>query len=118
MEKQIISIEAATVLKLYLKEQVKIDTKAFEKEVQFINEDNWIKDAAVIETIICAQGNWQVSLIFALHSNPLQLIVRNIKSCISEQKATRSIDFMKKEIAINSAPTLPISIDLLKLCTN
>jgi len=87
-------------------------------DMLFITDGSWLKDAAVIEVISSRQGAWDVYLIFAHYRNPLQLIVRNITRCFSEQKALTAAFYIRKEAAKDRRGTLNVSIKDLDLCSN
>lgn len=119
MDKQaIIGESVKKELNTFLKNKINIDSKASDIDVQLINEDKWLKDAEVIDAVIYRQGSWQVRLVFTLYTHPLQIIVRNIRACFSEQKATTSANFIRKEIEKETTKKLTVSIDLLHLCNN
>ncbi|MEP7374246.1 MAG: hypothetical protein ABI675_12700 [Chitinophagaceae bacterium] len=91
---------------------------AMSADMLFITDGSWLKDAAVIDSIINRQGAWDVYLIFAHYKNPLQLIVRNITRCFSEQKAMAAAFYIRKEAAKDRRGTLTVSIEDLGLCSN
>lgn len=88
------------------------------EDISFISEGAWLKDTAVIDVINYYKGGWDVHLIFAHYQNPLQLIVRNITRCFSEQKAKAAAFYIRKEAAKDRRGTLNVSINNLNLCNN
>ena len=87
-------------------------------DLVFITDGAWLKDAAVIDVINSRQGAWDVYLVFAHYKNPLQLIVRNITRCFTEQKAQAAAFYIRKEAAKDRRGTLTVSIKDLALCSN
>jgi hypothetical protein len=88
------------------------------EDLLFIIDGSWLKDSAVIDAITNRLGMWEVHLIFAHHRNPLQLIIRNITRCFSEQKAMAAAFYIRKEAAKDRRGTLSVSISDLHLCYN
>lgn len=110
-----------TVLKamgIFLHNEKYIGGIAQAEDLLFIIDGSWLKDSAVIDTIEKKNGAWEVHLIFAHYKNPLQLIVRNITRCFSEQKAKAAAFYIRKEAAKDRRGTLTISISDLDLCYN
>ena len=87
-------------------------------DLLFIEDGSWLKDAAVIDSISNREGAWDVYLVFAHYKNPLQLIIRNITRCFSEQKAQAAAFYIRKEAAKDRRGTLYVSIDDLHICSN
>ena len=87
-------------------------------DMHFITNGSWLKDAAVIDVITSRHGAWDVYLIFAHYRNPLQVIIRNITRCFSEQKALAAAFYLRKEAAKDRRGTLYVSIKDLALCNN
>ena len=102
----------------FLDNEKKVGQTARQADLLFITDGAWLKDAAVIDAISNRKGAWDVSLIFAHYKNPLQLIVRNIARCFSEQKAQASAFYIRKEAAKDRRGTLQPSIKDLHLCSN
>ena len=87
-------------------------------DLKFITDGKWLKDAAVIDVISNRNGAWHVSLVFAYYKDPLQLMVRRITTCFSEQKANATAFYVRKDTAKDGRGTLNISIKDLGLCYN
>ncbi len=103
----------------FLKNEKQINKIAHSRDMFFISNGAWLKDAAVIDSINKRQGGvWDLSLIFAHYQNPLQLIVRNITKCFSEQKAKATAFYIRKGAAKDRRGTLCVSIKDLNLCSN
>ena len=102
----------------FLDNEKQVGQTARPTELLFITDGAWLKDAAVIGTISNKQGAWDVSLIFAHYKKPLQLIIRYITRCFSEQKALAAAFYIRKEAAKDRRGTLTVSITDLDLCSN
>jgi hypothetical protein len=113
-----ISERVLSAMNRFLENETCIGQPAQPGDMVFISEGAWLKDAAVIDTINNNQGAWDVSLIFAHYKNPLQLLVRNITRCFTEQKARAAAFYIRKEAAKDRRGTLSVSINDLSLCTN
>jgi len=87
-------------------------------DLLYILEGSWLKDATVIDIVNSRDGAWDVYLIFAHYTNPLQLIVRNIVKCLSEQKERAAAFNTRKEAAKEKYGTLSIAIQDIHLCNN
>jgi hypothetical protein len=87
-------------------------------DLLFITDGSWLKDTAVIDVVNKKQGAWDVILVFAHYKKPLQLILRYITRCFSEQKALASAFYIRKEAAKDRRGTLSISVNDFDLCNN
>ena len=102
----------------FLDNEKQVGQTALPVEMLFIRDGAWLKDAAVIGAISNREGTWHVSLVFAHHKKPLQLIVRYITKCFSEQKARAAAFYLRKEAAKDRRGTLTVSINDFDLCCN
>jgi len=102
----------------FLRNEKKIGQTASVNDMLFIIDGSWLKDSAVIDIIEKNKGAWEVQMIFAHYKNPLQLIIRNITRCFSEQKAMAAAFYISKEAAKDRRGTLSVSIEALSLCSN
>ncbi len=107
-----------SVMHNFLDNEKNIGQPGHAGDLLFITEGSWLKDSAVIDCISQRQGVWDVWLIFVYYRNPLQLIVRFITSCYSEQKALTSAFYIRKEAAKDRRGTLKVTIGDLDLCHN
>lgn len=115
---QKISAAVLSEMNNFLSNQIYVGQIARPGDMLFIADGSWLKDAAVIDVISSRQGAWDVSLIFAHYQKPLQLIVRNITRCFTEQKAQAAAFYLRKEAAKDRRGTLQVSINDLDLCCN
>lgn len=102
----------------FLDNEKKVGQTARQGDLLFITDGSWLKDAAVIDAISSRKGAWDISLIFVHYQKPLQLLVRNITRCFSEQKALAAAFYIRKEAAKDRRGTLQVSIKDLHLCSN
>jgi hypothetical protein len=72
----------------------------------------------VIDRIEYRKGAWEISLIFSHYQNPLQLIVRRIVTCPSEQKAELVAFYLRRQAAKDPRGTLEVTIKDFSLCPN
>ena len=113
-----ISLSVLSEMNKFLSNQKFIGQVAGPADLLFIKDGFWLKDAAVFDAITHRLGAWDVTLIFAHYKKPLQLIVRNITRCFSEQKARAAAFYISKEAAKDRRGTLTVSIKDLGLCSN
>lgn len=110
--------EAYRALLCFMDNQHCIEKQASPENLLFLENDWWLADTAVIDNIHYNHGGWEVSLIFANHQKPYQLIVRRMVRCYQEEKARMIAKYMKRMAAKDQRGTLSVSIKDLNLCTN
>jgi hypothetical protein len=113
-----IDVKVLSEMNIFLNNQQSLEQRGRPGDMIFIRDGFWLKDAAVIDTVFNRNGAWEVQLIFAHYKNPLQLIVRNITKCFSENKAKAAAFYIRKEAAKDRRGTLSISIKDMGLCNN
>jgi hypothetical protein len=116
--KPVISDAVLLEMNYFLNNETLVGQSALPADMLFIRDGAWLKDAAVIDAISNRDGAWGVSLVFAHHKKPLQLIVRYITKCFSEQKALAAAFYLRKEAAKDRRGTLTVSISDFDLCCN
>ena len=84
----------------------------------FLHDASWLGNTAVIDRIEYRKGAWEISLIFSHYQNPLQLIVRRIVCCPSEQKAELVAFYLRRQAAKDPRGTLEVTIKDFSLCPN
>jgi hypothetical protein len=84
------------------------DRPAQAGDVVFLSEDWWLGDTAVIEQVTLHRGMWQVSLVFAHHQRPLQLIRRLITQTSHQSKAQLMAALMRRLAAKDQRGTLAV----------
>jgi hypothetical protein len=102
----------------FIANEILIGQAAPPADLLFIADGSWLKDTAVIDAVRKRYGAWDVILVFAYYKKPLQLIVRYITRCYSEQKALASAFYIRKQAAMDSRGTLCVFIENLDLCNN
>lgn len=113
-----------------------IDTKLYESVLDLLNDlhiteskgnitdfrfyfdDLWLSDTAVIENLAYVSGQWDVELLFALHTNPLRFIKRQITSYSCLKKATLTASLMRRLAAKDQRGTLTVDLKDLSICCN
>jgi len=113
-----ISEQVLSEMNFFLDNEKYIGQPAHPHDLIFISDGSWLKDSAVIDVISSRKGGWDIYMIFAHYKNPLQLIVRNITRCFSEQKAIAAAFYIRKEAAKDRRGTLNVSIKDIGLCNN
>ena len=88
------------------------------KDLNFLIEDGWLKDTAVVSNIVYRQGMWEVELIFALGHHPKQLIKRVITSYPTRQEAQLSAQYMRRLAAKDARGTIRINTKRFDLSIN
>jgi len=102
----------------FLDNQHFIEKPADEENMQFLKNDWWLADTAIIESVNYNKGGWEVYLTFANYKKPCQLIVRKIIRCFNEHKARTIAHYMKRMAAKDQRGTLSVTIKDLNLCIN
>lgn len=84
-------------------------------DMNFLSDDEWLKDTAVIDNIVQREGMWEVQLVFAHYQSPLKLIKRVITKFTDFRKAELSATYMRRLAAKDQRGTLAVSLDDFKL---
>ncbi len=79
-------------------------------DVDFIQDDYWLQNTAVIENIERRKGCWQIYLVFAHHRQPLKFIKRSITSSSCYSKAVLMAHYMRRLAAKDQRGTLVINM--------
>ncbi len=85
-------------------------------DMNFLTDDWWLRDTAVIENIVKREGMWEIHLVFAHYIEPQKLIKRLISRCSSRKKAILSAGFMRRLAAKDQRGTLKVNIEDFGLC--
>ena len=80
-------------------------------DIDFIKDDYWLQNTAVIENIEKRNGCWMVFLVFAHHMQPLKFIKRSITHYSCQKKAALSAYYMRRLAAKDQRGTLTVSVD-------
>lgn len=79
-------------------------------DMNFMVNDRWMRDTAVIENIVYRKGLWKIFLVFAHYKNPLLLIRREISVCFAQKKALIYAQYMRRIAAKDPRGTLEVDI--------
>lgn len=103
---------------LYCMQEVQRERQGLTCDLDFMSEDQWLKDTAVSEYLIKRKGMWEIHLVFAWYNTPLQFIKRRITSLPSSQRAAYTASIMKRQAAKDARGTLKVDPDLFKISEN
>lgn len=87
-------------------------------DFKFYFDDLWLSDTAVIENLAYVCGQWDVELLFALHTNPLRFIKRQITSYSCPKKASLTATLMRRLAAKDQRGTLTLNLKDVSICCN
>jgi len=86
------------------------------RDMDFLSDDWWLRDTAVIENIVPREGMWEIHLVFAHYLEPQKLIKRVISRHPSKEKAELNAWYMRRLAAKDQRGTLKVNLDDFKLC--
>lgn len=89
-----------------------------ESDMDFLTDDWWLRDTAVIEIIVKRSGMWEIQLVFAHYLEPKKLIKRVIARHTCNAKATLFATYMRRLAAKDQRGTLKVNIEDFKLCSS
>ena len=98
---------------LHLTEKAGID-----QDINFIYEDWWLGDTAVIDNLVKVEGAWQIRLLFAHHKQPLKFLQKSIVSFASKPKAELTAFYMRRLAAKDQRGTLNLDLNDFDLPLN
>ena len=87
-------------------------------DMEFLSDDWWLRDTAVVENIVKRKGMWEIHLVFAHYQQPSKLIKRVIAKYASKDKAELNAWYMKRLAAKDQRGTLKVDIKDFKLCAS
>lgn len=87
-----------------------------EADMNFLADDLWLKDTAVIEGVVERNGLWEIQLVFAHYKEPQKLIIRAIDRYTDKKKALLSAGYMRRLAAKDQRGTLRVNIQDFNLC--
>jgi hypothetical protein len=87
-------------------------------DMDFLNDDLWLSDTAVIDHLWRRKGIWEVHLLFAHHLRPLLFISRKITQHSCPKRATLMAFYMRRAAAKDQRGTLQVDIADFKLPLN
>lgn len=88
-------------------------------DLRFLQQADWLNDAAVAAHVYPRQGRWQVALSFAWVANPYRFVCRYITETFdTEKKAALYADFYKRTSQKDKRGTLTVTVDDFMRCFN
>jgi hypothetical protein len=87
-------------------------------DMDFITDDVWLPDTAVIDNLFRRRGTWEVHLLFAHHKYPLKFLSRRITSHACPKRAAQMGFYMRRLAAKDQRGTLYVNINDLNLPLN
>lgn len=110
--------EAYNQLLNLLNNQHFTDKPGLQADMEFLSDDWWLRDTAVIENIVRREGMWEIHLVFAHFQEPYKLIKRVISRHPSKDKATLNAVYMRRLAAKDQRGTLKVNLDDFGLCSS
>lgn len=95
-----------------------IDRIGREIDMDFLSDDWWLRDTAVIENIVKRDGMWEIHLVFAHYLMPQKLIKRVISRYTCKEKAVLNAWYMRRLAAKDQRGTLKVKLDDFGLCSS
>ncbi|MEO1516926.1 MAG: hypothetical protein AAFV95_18025 [Bacteroidota bacterium] len=95
-----------------------VERPGCQSDMDFLSDDDWLRDTAVIENIVKRDGMWEIHLVFAHYLDPQKLIKRVISRYTSKSKAELSAWYMRRLAAKDQRGTLTVSLDGFGLCSS
>ncbi len=92
--------------------------KATAIDMDFLSDDDWLVDSAVLNQIRKRKGGFEVYLVFAWASFPFRMLVRRIDWYTNERKALLHASFMTRVASKDPRGTLTVSCDAFNICIN
>ncbi len=87
-------------------------------DLEFLHEDTWLRDTAVVDWVVRIRGTWRIYLVFVHHKRPFLFIKRFIKTQISERRAIMEAEYMKRLAAKDQRGTLILEEQIFEVCEN
>jgi hypothetical protein len=81
------------------------------KDMDFIKDDTWLADTAVIENLWRRRGTWEIHLLFVHYRQPLTFLSRSITQHTCPKRAAVMAAFMRRLAAKDQRGTLQISAE-------
>ncbi|MEM6320678.1 MAG: hypothetical protein AAF960_23620 [Bacteroidota bacterium] len=95
-----------------------IDKSGEQIDMDFLSDDWWLRDTAVVENIVKRNGMWEIHLVFAHYKTPNKLIKRVIAKYPNKKKAELSAWYMRRLAAKDQRGTLNVNLADFRLCDN
>lgn len=88
------------------------------KDLAFMNDDFWLQNTAVIESIELRKGEWNIYLTFAHYLYPLKFLKRSITHFSCRKKAIITAYYMRRLAAKDQRGTMHIQPEQFHLSCN
>ncbi len=88
------------------------------KDMEFVKDDAWLADTAVIENLWRRGGTWEIHLVFAHHQKPLTFLSRNITQHTCPKRAAVMASLMRRLAAKDQRGTLRVKIENFNFSKN
>ncbi len=95
-------------LKEYVVNNKNVDSTGRKVDLEFLSNDEWLQDSAVIDRVVKTNGTWAISLVFADSSKAYKFIVRQIRTCTNFNKALMTAQFMRRLAAKDPRGTFKV----------
>jgi hypothetical protein len=89
-----------------------------QRDMDFIKNDLWLYDTAVIENLWRRRGMWEIHLLFAHFKQPLTFLSRSITQHVCPKRAAMMANFMRRLAAKDQRGTLEVNIEDFKFPKN
>ena len=87
-------------------------------DLNFLEQDDWLRDTAVNEHLVLRSGTWDIHLVFAHYQKPLTFRRRLITSQNNVNKAQLMANYMRRLAAKDQRGTLKVSLADLDIAVN
>ena len=101
-----------------LNNQYFIEKQGQQSDMDFLSDDWWLRDTAVVENIVKRAGMWEIQLVFAHYKEPYKLIKRVIARYPCKKKAELYAWYMRRLAAKDQRGTLEVNINDFELCSS
>jgi hypothetical protein len=87
-------------------------------DLNFLLDDQWLRDTAVVEKLVKRAGMWEIHLVFAHYQEPFKLLKRVISKHSSKDKATLHALYIRRLASKDQRGTLKINPKDFLICTS
>ncbi len=97
---------------------LKDSVHAAKQDLDFIKDEMWLSDTAVIDRVEKRKGTYHISLVFAHFSSRFKLIIRSITHNSCPKRAALMSQVFKRQAAKDQRGTITIDEDSLDVSYN
>ena len=94
------------------------ERKGFSTDMDFLSDEEWIRDSEVIYQIREKKGRWHVSMLFFSIYAPMRIIVRQIDHYHSRKRAETFANIFQRGIRKDARGTLKRKDYAYHICKN